>query len=282
MDKNKISESIKGTMNGAIDAAKKVAKDINVENIKKATNNAIDGVKNAAKKVDLESLKKVANDAANDVKTVAQKVNVDEIKERFVDSFKKKDDIAQEVKPNEIYKRAISTKSSLMIIYFLMAADGEINKNEEDKFNSIIKELDPNYEKNKDAIIKECQKYITNNNYELIQKGVDDSLINTMPTQDAFMTPKLLVWNLLTIAFSDGKYNEIEKKLVNFIVDKTEIDRNIFVELENSIFTLNDIENELNWIKTTDRPYLTIEAVVNELADRKNVIFESVKDLIVL
>ena len=43
-----------------------------------------------------------------------------------------------------------------------------------------------------------------------------------------------------------------------------------------------DIENELNWIKTTDRPYLTIEAVVNELADRKNVIFESVKDLIVL
>jgi len=34
--------------------------------------------------------------------------------------------------------------------------------------------------------------------------------------------------------------------------------------------------------QTTDRPYLTIEAMVNEIADRKNVIFESVKDLITL
>ena len=41
----------------------------------------------------------------------------------------------------------------------------------------------------------------------------------------------------------------------------------------------------INWvfhIKTTDRPYLTIEARVNELTKRKTVIFDSVKDLITL
>ena len=43
-----------------------------------------------------------------------------------------------------------------------------------------------------------------------------------------------------------------------------------------------DIEKELTWIKTTDRPYLTIEARVNELTKRKTVIFDSVKDLITL
>lgn len=52
--------------------------------------------------------------------------------------------------------------------------------------------------------------------------------------------------------------------------------------MESSLLTLMDIEKELTWIKTTNRPYLVIEAMVNELADRKNVIFESVKDLISL
>ena len=258
MEKKKIGETIKSTMKGAVDAAKKVTKDINVENIKKATNDVID-----------------------DVKSTAQKINLDEMKDKFVESFKKKEE-SQQIKPMEIYKRAISTKSSLMIIYFLMSVDGEINAAEEEKFDSIGKELDPNFEKNKGSIINECQKYINNNNYELIQKGIEDTLVNTIPTQDAFMTPKLLVWNLLTVAFSDVKYNGAEKDLIKYIVEKTEIDSTVFKELENSIYTLTDIENELKWVKTTDRPYLTIEAIVNELADRKNVIFESVKDLVVL
>ena len=54
------------------------------------------------------------------------------------------------------------------------------------------------------------------------------------------------------------------------------------VRLEADQDELLDIEKEISWIKTTNRPYLTIEAMVNELADRKNVIFESVKDLIAL
>lgn len=46
--------------------------------------------------------------------------------------------------------------------------------------------------------------------------------------------------------------------------------------------TLIDMERELSWIKTTNRPYLAIEAVVNELADRKAVILESIVNLIEL
>ena len=52
--------------------------------------------------------------------------------------------------------------------------------------------------------------------------------------------------------------------------------------MESSILTLMDIERELTWIKTTNRPYLTIESMVNELSDRKNVISESILDLIAL
>ena len=52
--------------------------------------------------------------------------------------------------------------------------------------------------------------------------------------------------------------------------------------MENSIQTLIDLEKESKWIKTTDRPYLEIEAIVNEIEQRKAVIFDSAKDLITL
>ena len=101
-------------------------------------------------------------------------------------------------------------------------------------------------------------------------------------TDDTFITPKLLVWDLLTVAYSDEEYNETERKLIKYIVRKTNIDKAIFLEMESSILTLIDIEKELDWIKTTNKQYLVIEAMVNELKDRRNVIFESVKDLIML
>ena len=69
---------------------------------------------------------------------------------------------------------------------------------------------------------------------------------------------------------------------MKYIVRKLAIGKDVFLEMENSILTMMDLENELHWIKTTDRPYLTIEMMVNEIADRKNVIFESIKDLISL
>lgn len=86
----------------------------------------------------------------------------------------------------------------------------------------------------------------------------------------------------MTIAYSDESYDETERKLLKYIVRKLQIDKAVFLEMESSILTILDIEKEIAWIKTTDRPYLTIEARVNELAKRQAVIFDSVKDLITL
>lgn len=182
---------------------------------------------------------------------------------------------------------AISTRNAIKIVYYLMAADGEIFHSEEEKFDSIGKELDPDFAKNKEQIIKECQAQLDKaidpeDYYDTLQDGVEDALLRSRKTADTFITPKLLVWNLLTVAYSDESYDETERKLIKYIVRKTNIDKAVFLEMESSILTLMDIEKELAWIKTTNRPYLVIEAMVNELADRKNVIFESVKDLISL
>ena len=99
---------------------------------------------------------------------------------------------------------------------------------------------------------------------------------------NTIITPKLFIWDLLTIAYSDGNYNKVERKLIKYIVRKTNIDKAIFLEMESSLLTIMDIEKELTWIKKTDKPYLTIEAMVNELDHRKNVLFDIIKDLIAL
>lgn len=182
---------------------------------------------------------------------------------------------------------SISTRCALKIIYYLMAADGEIFHSEEEKFDAIGQELDSDFSRNREGIVKECQAQLDkvmdpDDYYDAVQGGVEDALSAPKNTAGTFISPRLLIWDLLTIAYSDEHYDEIERKLLKYIVHKINIDTAVFLEMESSILTLMDIEKELAWIKTTNKPYLTIEAMVDELAGRKNVIFESVKNLISL
>ena len=183
--------------------------------------------------------------------------------------------------------RSISTHNAIKIFYYLMAADGQIFHSEEEKFDAIGAEVDPEYAQNKGQILKECEEQLKKDidpedYYSVLQEGVDAALTPSWTLEDSFITPKLLIWDLLTIAYSDENYDESERRLIKYIVRKLNVDKAVFLELESSILTLMDLEKELQWIKTTDRPYMQIEMMVNEIADRKNVIFESVKDLISL
>ncbi len=233
--------------------------------------------------------------AMDSVKTSVQNVKIPEIKapevkvpDQVKEIFKKKPGKDEQVPPTEPLEiKAISTRSAIKVIYYLMAADGEIFHSEEEKFDAIGAELDPEFGKNKEQIVKECktqmEKIIDPEDfYDVLQDGVEQALSSSVQTADTYITPKLLVWDLLTVAYSDESYDESERRLLKYIVRKLNIDKAIFLEMESSILTLLDLEKELSWIKTTDRPYLTIENMVNEIADRKNVIFESVKDLISL
>lgn len=233
---------------------------------------AVDTVKSKAKEIELPDLKKAGGDAVEQVKSV----------------FAKKEVPESAVNADGILNiTSISTKSALKIVYFLMAADGEIFQSEEEKFNSIGKEIDPEFANLKENVVMECQASLDkvtdpDDYYYALEDGVEAALLSSKKTADTFITPKLLVWDLLTVAYSDESYSEVERKLVKFIVRKLNIDKAVFLEMESSLQTLMDLEKELAWIKTTNKPYLTIEAMVNEIADRKSVIFESVKDLITL
>lgn len=182
---------------------------------------------------------------------------------------------------------SISTRSALKIFYYLMAADGKLAAEEEAKFDLLGHEIAPDYDSLKERVVADCRVQMSKifdpeDYYDVIQEGVERALAASVKTEDSFITPKLLVWDLMTIAYSEGEYDERERKLIKYVVRKLNIDKAVFLEMESSIQTLMDLEKEQQWIKTTDRQYLTIEGMVNEIEDRKHVIFDSVKELISL
>lgn len=232
---------------------------------------SVNSVASAAKNIKLPDVK-IPEVKAPDVKKMASDVQ---------GVFKKKE------KVEDKSLRVLSTKSAIQIIYYLISADGEISEAEEKRFEEICNELDTEFEKHKDELIasckKELEKVIDEGDYaDVLQDAAEKAILESKPTRDAFITPKLLLWDLLSIAYSDDLYHESERKLLKYLVRKMDIDKAVFLELESSMLTIMDIEKEIDWIKTTNRPYLTIEGMVNELMDRRNVVFESIKDLIML
>lgn len=273
---------LKRMLQNAVDSAKTAVKDIDIDDIKDAiqekamvarnfAESAKDTVKDAVNDIDLENVKNKAVEAADNAIENLKSIKISKSDEQ--DETATKDTVA------------ISTRNAMKIIYYLMAADGDIFHNEEEKFDEIGKELDPSFKENREDIVQECKEYLSrelnaDEHLEIVEKGAMLAIQSSVQTTDTFITPKLLVWNLLTIAYSDEHYNDAEKQIVRSIAKELGVSETDLLEMENSILTLMDLEKELAWIKTTDRPYIKVETVVNEIVDRKNVIFDSVKELI--
>ncbi|MBF1361609.1 MAG: hypothetical protein HXM76_07115 [Mogibacterium diversum] len=244
-----------------------------------------------SEKIDLESVKRIADKAADSAKkavgTVADstKKAVEEVGKNLEQATKKKPERTENVPDGAV--RVLSTESAIKIIYYLISVDGVINGAELEKLNEICLNLDPKFEEYRDALIASCKQELDKqideeDYYDILQDAVENAIQKSKPRQDSFITPKLLLWDLLTIAYSDDTYNEEERKLMKYLAHRINVDIAVFLELESSVLTIMDIEKEIKWIKTTNRPYLTIEAMVNELVDRRNVVFEGVKELITL
>ncbi|MBR1476442.1 MAG: TerB family tellurite resistance protein [Lachnospiraceae bacterium] len=279
MDKNEMQEKLKNTLQGAAGSINNAMQNMKIPDIKLPEQ--VTGI--FKKKESVQNGDDSNVDVAEKEEITAEQNTTDlDVGEKASVQAE-----SQAPKSEENVIRAISTKNAIKVFYYMIAVNGEFSHEEEEKFDEIGKQIDPNFSESKDGIIAECKEQIakvidSDDYYDVIQDGVEESILIPDVTADSFITPKLLVWDLLTIAYSDEQYDEKERKLLKYIVRKFNIDSTIFLEMENSLQTLMDIEKETNRIKTTNRPYLTIEAQVNELADRRNIIFESVKDLVML
>lgn len=242
-------------------------------------------------KIDIgNTLKKTLNEAGNATKKVAETVRdtAKEIdKDKVKEIFKKKETKPKETPLLPVDVQKIPLYSALKIIYYLMSVDGSVSQEEKDKFDVLGNDFVNDFASLKEKLVEECKVSVVNtidavDYYDVVQEAVEDLLLTPIKSEDVCVSPKFVLWNLLAFAYSDENYAEAERRLIKYFVRKLNIDKAIFLELESSLVTLMDLEKELAWIKTTDKPYLTIEAIVKELENRKRVIFESIKDIITL
>lgn len=193
--------------------------------------------------------------------------------------------------------RVIGKVTALQIIYYLMAVDGEICQAEEEKFDSIGNELMGNemddsfdgysFDDVKQEILEECKEQLDkvvdqDEYYDVIREGVEacfEQEEDMYYSDDEVIKGSMLIWNLLAIAFSDGEYSKDERRLIKMVGRKLNLDKTMFLELENSIKAVFALDKEEEWLKTTDRPYKTIEDMISEVSNRRDVIMQSVNEL---
>lgn len=293
MEIKETGKGIKDRLHGAVDSVKSSVKDVKLPDIK-----APDVKELFRRKKDGQPEKSVSEQSEEILQNTepddseAEGISSDTSEETSeTNSSQQKNQDEEKTGDNNGKSRekriTIPVRNALKVFYYLIAADGKILEEELRKFDEIGTALDPAFEAHKAEIIEECNEQLENtidpeDYYDVLQDAVGEAIDSSGFDGGSFITPRLLLWNMLTIAYCDGEYAEQERRLLKCVVRKLNIDKAVFLEMENSILTVSELENELQWIKTTDRPYLQIETMVNRINHRRDTIFESVMALIAL
>ena len=180
--------------------------------------------------------------------------------------------------------KVFETQSVLKTFYYLLAVDGDIDESELEHFHNIGMSIDPgHFGEYEETIKNECKLTLLKaegDEYELILEGVDEALTREAPIDDQGLTPRLLVWDLFAAAYSNGVYNDYEKRLINHVSRKVEVEKSIVLEMEQMMNTLSSIQKEINWAKQVKRPNGEIQPIIDELEKRQGVITRAAEYLI--
>ncbi len=194
----------------------------------------------------------------------------------------------------------IKKRDAVKLYYYLIAADGEVKQSELEKFEEIGKETDTSFVDYKDEVIEECNRQIKkvideDEYFEVIKEGIDEVLGKDSSLMSRLMFggigAPLVLWNLLSIAVSDKEYAPEEQKLIRYMVRKMKIDKDIYLEMENAIKTIQNIDRTITLLSSQDKGFVikgnhleiyssAIGETVKEYTQRRDVIFNSIKELV--
>lgn len=179
----------------------------------------------------------------------------------------------------------IEKKSAIKAFYYLMAVDGDVSDIEIDKLNEIGNEIDSEYyNEYRESVISECLAQIDTADddeyYDVIQEGLDDALLCIAEDQSQGIALRLLVWDMLVMAFVNDEYSYEERRLIKHVVRVAKMDKSIFLEMEQLLKTAVSVDKEKERISTSDKTYAEVRPIVEELEKRQKVIMESAKALI--
>ncbi|MCM1210238.1 MAG: TerB family tellurite resistance protein [Blautia sp.] len=191
--------------------------------------------------------------------------------------------------------------AAIQIYYYLIAADGEICDQEMETFLEIAKETDPLFDQYKEDLIEECQNQVNKitgkeNCYAVIKEGIDlvhrdqrKEILRGLDMQAGYINSKMFLWNMLSIVMSDGTYADAERKSLQYVVEKFKLDATLFLEWENAMKAILDIDRSIAQMLDKESPfvikgkYSDIESsetagIIKEYTNRREIILNSVKE----
>jgi len=280
---DKLKESLNKTVSKAAEGVKNTGKqlsnslkEVDIKNVAESVKNKTQEIVDTAKKTNPETIKKSIREMRTNVseKLATFKKNSEE-----TDKAVKKALVESEMKNN-----SVSINMALKIMYLLMACDGEVTREEDEKFTLIAKDLLENNIEEKNKVIEWCTKVINSveeeeDYYDTVRDGIAEAMKEPV-SEGSVIDSKILLWNLVVIAYSDENYSNNEGKILRFVARSLGVDRAFIPEMESSVQAIMAIEKEEEFLRNSDRKYGKIEAEMNELADRKTTIMHGIHALI--
>ena len=197
------------------------------ETIRSTAENLQDSIKNFDADTAKQNIAEMAKKGTGAVKQYLK--NAKETDER----------VKKALKESERSNDTVLAEDALKMIYLLMMADSKISHEEKERFASIVPELDVERDCDAQSIADTCNALIVSSNrdeyMDFIMDGIQDALHHSKESGKGTIGKKLLLWNLLAVAYSDGEYSENEKKVLRTVNRRMEIDPSIILEMEAAV-----------------------------------------------
>ena len=240
-------------------------KGIDVDKIKGAVESGARAAQKGLSNIKVDEIAKSAKDA---VETGAQNAGnlIEKIKNKQVDDEQQQD---------QPYRDFVA------LLWYLASVDGEITSEEKAKIDELAKSFDDDYEEYATELVQECTSEIrvSENEFGLqnAAKIEAQKLIETL--EPSPRDARLLCWNLLAIANSDG-LDEREADFIRFVSERAGLDPVVFEEFRNYSDAIVEIECSQEQLKESDRTYSEIEPIMTEFEKRKQTIIEAAQALV--
>ena len=238
------------------------------ETAKKAAENLPDSVKSIGTESTLKGFGKIGGEAFQKFKTDSA-----DLYGKARESFQKKEATGY-----------IREQDALRIMYYLIASDMSVDDEEIEMFDSIGRDMDPNYETYRVQLINKCNADIggitdPDEFYDVVHEQINSAIVNSQNSDEGSVLPAVLLWNLISIAFAENDYSANEKRLIRSVARTLGIDSAVQKEMEAAVQTMLALTEEEKVLKASDRKYAEVEPYINEIADRKQTIMYNMRAL---
>ena len=164
----------------------------------------------------------------------------------------------------------VSREGALNALYCLSMIDGMVSPEEVARFGEMANSLDAG--ELVESVIAACEAANVDfadddESYDRIAETLDEALRSGGDVPD-----RMLVWDLLALAYSDGDRSSREMRLIKHVVRTRGIDNDVFLEMEGLMTSAIDVNHALEVVKNSTMPYIKAQARVEALEKRLDTI----------